>query len=948
MRYLFSFLATIIFPLAGFSQGEDNNWIFGGNSGVDGAGISFAADPPTAMTSSIHTLEGCASISDAAGNLLMYSDGNKVWNGTHAVMPDGSGLITTDPSSSTQASVIVPIPGSTTRYYVFSLEDYGSPGRLYASVVDMTLDGGLGNIVTSESPVLLDSALDEKMTTVAGDCEDIWLVVHSRLDNEYKAFRITSDGIDPVPVISTIDTDEPGMTYNIGVIKFSPDRTKMGAALYFGYSTGDNCVELYDFDPASGIISGRIALVDAASDYSNASFYGICFSPDNSKIYASSTIGGMDPENYILQFDLSLATTADIIASATNIADESAFFGDMRLAKNGKIYVAKVGTEIASIDSPDLAGTACSYNSSAISLAGGSDCTYGITNVVTLPIAKVDSNEILVHDTTTCAFLTLSGREGATAYLWNTGATTETIIATTPGTYWVRSKNGCFSLDTFHINVDSITPPVIAVSDTIICAITNALPLSADVTNIIGTTYEWGPGLAIVSGDGTPNAVVNPMVSREISITATNHFDMCSASASDTISIYVFDESDVNIITPDTTICQYSEIPIWTMGPDIYSYNWAPETGLNDPFAKTPILTGATSAPYVLTTLFHNCEAFDTIYINVEPAPVVNIGKDLVVCDYDTLHLFAQTSPADFGPYTYDWDPGIYMSDSTSVKPIFQSYYPYSGYVIATATTPAGCSGADTMNMTVHSSSFMQVTPADTGVCPPAMVQFNASNAITYKWIPDYGLSSDSIPNPIAMPVSSTEYLLLGTSTFGCIDSQYVNLEVYPNAVADLPDSVQIWPGESYQINPGGNALYYSWFPSSGLSNPNIADPVAQPEVRTRYFYTATTEHGCSMTDSIDILVNTESILDMPNAFVPGNGKNNIFKVSRRGIANLKSFAVFNRWGNKVFETANLDEGWDGSFNGKPQPAGVYIYNIEALTPQGKTFSKQGNVTLLR
>src|SRR5690606_12577039 len=119
-----------------------------------------------------------------------------------------------------------------------------------------------------------------------------------------------------------------------------------------------------------------------------------------------------------------------------------------------------------------------------------------------------------------------------------------------------------------------------------------------------------------------------------------------------------------------------------------------------------------------------------------------------------------------------------------------------------------------------------------------------------------------------------------------------VMVQVYPEAVLELPDSVSVYPGERYHIEPGTNASYFKWFPTSGLSDPNVADPFMSPQVRTRYFVEATTENGCVVVDSIDVLV-PATVLDMPNAFNPG-GNNRTFKASRRGIAELKNFSIFN------------------------------------------------------
>lgn len=287
------------------------------------------------------------------------------------------------------------------------------------------------------------------------------------------------------------------------------------------------------------------------------------------------------------------------------------------------------------------------------------------------------------------------------------------------------------------------------------------------------------------------------------------------------------------------------------------------------------------------------------------------------------------------------------MTDSTSQTPVFFG----DGTVpilSVNVTTPIGCKGSDSMAVTVYAGDFLTVAPQDTGVCPPALMQLDADGANTYAWSPSYGLSATDIANPVASPVSSTVYTLIGTKNYNqhvCYDTQLVTLRVYPNASITLPDSVQIWPGESYQIDPSTNCLYFSWFPPSGLSATNISNPLAQPEVRTRYFVTATTEQGCVVRDSIDVLVNTESVLDVPNAFSPTSGD---FKIVKRGIAHLKYFRIFNRWGNKVFETTDIDRGWNGRFNDKEQPVGVYIYSIEATTSTGKPFRKDGTITLIR
>jgi gliding motility-associated-like protein len=180
------------------------------------------------------------------------------------------------------------------------------------------------------------------------------------------------------------------------------------------------------------------------------------------------------------------------------------------------------------------------------------------------------------------------------------------------------------------------------------------------------------------------------------------------------------------------------------------------------------------------------------------------------------------------------------------------------------------------------------------------------------------------------------------------MDTATVAVKVLPAAVITLGDSTTLYPGGSYQINSQGNCTGFMWYPATGLDNPYLSNPTATPPISTKYVVTATTPWGCIAMDSINIYVSDQSTFAMPNAFAPGSGPNGIFKVIVQGEATLNNFAIFDRWGVKVFETNDIAQGWDGTYNGKPQPQDVYIYQITAVSSSGQTFSKTGNVTLLR
>ncbi|HXS38429.1 MAG TPA: gliding motility-associated C-terminal domain-containing protein, partial [Flavipsychrobacter sp.] len=266
-----------------------------------------------------------------------------------------------------------------------------------------------------------------------------------------------------------------------------------------------------------------------------------------------------------------------------------------------------------------------------------------------------------------------------------------------------------------------------------------------------------------------------------------------------------------------------------------------------------------------------------------------------------------------------------------------------------TVSTPDGCKGKDSLHITVFSVSFLKGS-ADTSICPgdTAHLHVSGDSIAHVLWSPGAFLTDTNTLTTKAYPLISSTYTVYGVNVDGCLDTVSVSVAVKAGAVIDLPDSVTIYPGESYQMDPGGNCLYFSWFPPLGLSSDTISNPVATPDVNTRYIVNGATEGGCKAKDSMEVYVSLDSYINVPNAFSPGNGPNNLLKVVHTGEATLKSFVIYDRWGQKMFETSDINQGWDGTFNGQPQPMGVYVYVVEAYTFRGKRFYKQGNITLLR
>ncbi|KAA5534626.1 hypothetical protein F0919_08385 [Taibaiella lutea] len=519
-----------------------------------------------------------------------------------------------------------------------------------------------------------------------------------------------------------------------------------------------------------------------------------------------------------------------------------------------------------------------------------------------------------------------------------TQPTNYTLTVMIPGSL----GTGC-SASSAHIFVDVKDTPVVDLGpDKVTCG--TGVQLNAATTPLNDDeTFSWTP-VTNLSDPEIRNPFASPTATTQYTVKVNPGAVGCDGY--DSIIVRILPDH-ITVLNNDSVVCAGSQVVLRADADTNFSFNWTPENDIVNPIAANTILNAQSSGYYTLTASYPGCLPMpDSFYLEVQPVPRVNIGADRYICSYDTIQFIGSVTPANYGNYTFDWTPGLDLNDSTIQNPVFSgdNYVPEMTLKV---TTPIGCTGSDTMMIVVYPGDFLTAS-TDTGTCPPAMIQLESSGAQTYSWSPSYGLNAIDIPNPVATPVTSTEYTLLGSKTYNghvCYDTQRVAVNVYPAASLNLPDSVQLWPGESYQMNPEGNGLYYTWFPPSGLTAANISNPVASPEVRTRYFVTSVTENGCIVKDSIDILVNTETALDAPNAFSPSTGP---FKIVKRGIATLQYFRIYNRWGNKVFETSNIDEGWDGNYNDKPQPMGVYVYTIEAVSSTGKPFKKNGNVTLLR
>ncbi|MEO6454737.1 MAG: T9SS type B sorting domain-containing protein, partial [Ginsengibacter sp.] len=211
-------------------------------------------------------------------------------------------------------------------------------------------------------------------------------------------------------------------------------------------------------------------------------------------------------------------------------------------------------------------------------------------------------------------------------------------------------------------------------------------------------------------------------------------------------------------------------------------------------------------------------------------------------------------------------------------------------------------------------------------------------------------LNNPNIANPVANPVTDVGYTVTVSDTLGCPKS--VSDQVLINVldiVADAgPSDTSVVVNQPLQLNASGGE-FYIWTPSSGLNNSDLNDPIARLNNSQQYVVTVT-QASCFDTDTINITVyKVDPGLYVPSAFTPdNNGINDVFRPIPIGMKRISYFRVYNRWGKLIFSSSRIGKGWDGTFQGKPQDAAVFVWMAEGVDYLDKKVTKKGSVVLIR
>jgi len=321
---------------------------------------------------------------------------------------------------------------------------------------------------------------------------------------------------------------------------------------------------------------------------------------------------------------------------------------------------------------------------------------------------------------------------------------------------------------------------------------------------------------------------------------------------------------------------------------------------------------------------------------NLTSVSLTSSKPTICIGDSTTLSATAIGSTA----VSYIWSPGGQTTSSLRLNPTVTT-----NYSVFVTDTVEGCSKSGTITIVVDSIPVL-TTSASQEICSGLSLPLTASGAGSYTWSPITGLNRNTGSAVTASPTATTTYTVTGANG-KCMSTAMTTITIDPSPVANAGQQASIVPGSSTPLSGSGGGTY-SWSPATGLSCLTCSNPIASPGSTTTY--TLTVSNGnCSSTDTVT--VNVELIcgdLFVPNAFSPnGDGQNDQLFVRDNCIIKM-NFYIYDRWGQKVFESSNPSSGWNGNYNGKKLDPAVFIYYLHVTLINGNEVERKGNISLIR
>jgi gliding motility-associated-like protein len=869
-----------------------NNWYFG-----ETAGINFTNGPiPIDDDNLMNSLEGCATIDDADGNLLFYTNGKTVWNKEHKIMPfyDSIGSLIGD-STSAQGTLIMPFMDDITMFYIFTTSEVVGTKTNYPmryAVVDMKKDSARGAVVLNDLPLFNESI--EKIATSSFSFNG-WLIGHEFGNNSFRANLINNTGIGPTiytPIGSILEEQEPN--HATGYMKFGS-----GNQLFANGIPGLNDLEIFDFDNENG----RFENVRKIETLETSNIYGLEFSGNGSKIYTATS-------NKIIQYNLDSLEADDALIYITDSKydgyESAGTYGALQRGPNGIIYVAvDQNSVIGTLSSPNSEGASANFNVSGFDLVGhlsrkglpawiqnsGSslqgptlsylDACFGLpTQFAGSGTSILDEFFWVFYDSLSQTDTLYSVNGESVSYEYNnTGLQYFTLNIT--------NRCGYDSLLSDTLEIYSLPEPPEIPESASIC--NGSLELSAWGEDREDFNYYWS------TGETTRTIEVFEATTLFTAIISTQG---CS---SDTLEIFIGDGRPDIDLGPDIQYCQYATAEnLNSYITDLNTQQWSINSESADTTSFQTVYTELAGIfEYVLyaeeAAEFGGCSNADTLIVTIKSGPEVTS---------------IYTAPTNCGE-----NDGVFNLEILSTG----SYrYTFSGMGINTFNSVDGPDIVMALGGLSAGIYNYKVTDLITSctVEDPVLIEDDASFSLSATNLPECEIDANLrlTISGVALPSSVNLYITdIYSDTIYTEQNVYVPLSITPNL---------------------DSGFYYVLVEEIGGNGP------------------------CIQSDSVLITPLIPGIDDCqpqifaPNAFSPnGNSQNENFFVYSNLFIDQFEVYIYTRWGQQVYYANDKDFKWDGSFNGKVLGPATYAYIIKFTNiekPEDGIYTQYGSVTLIK
>ncbi len=621
--------------------------------------------------------------------------------------------------------------------------------------------------------------------------------------------------------------------------------------------------------------------------------------------------------------------------------------GNINLTASGATtYAWSPATGLSATSGATVTANPTATTTYTITGTGVGNCT--ATATVTVTVNPLPTITITPNNPTYCTggnvALTASG---GNTYTWSpataltcTNCANPTANPTSTTTYTITGTdiNGCSATATVTVTVTASIIPTASATPPAIC-----LNGSSTLNGGGGSGYSWTPTSSL-SCSTCQNPVATPTTTTIYTVIVSG--GGCP-TATTTVTVTVNPLPTISVSPAAPSYCAGGNAPLTASGGS--TYTWSPTTGLSATTGASPTASPTATTTYTVTgTDANGCTstAAVTVTVNPLPSPIVNPAAP-VICTGGNISITVT------GGTTYAWSPATGLS-ATSGATVTASPATTSTYTI-TVTDANGCSATVTVTVTVNPCAppVAVITASATTVCTPGCINFSDNSTgspTTWSWTFAGGTPASSTaqnPGQVCFTSTGNHIVTLIVTNGSGSDTTTQTITVNQSPTANAGNSVTILSGQSTTLNATGGGTY-SWTPATGLSCTNCQSPVASPIVTTTYCVLVT-DSGCTDSSCVTVFVDVIcSEVFLPTAFSPNFDGNNDYFYPIIPCFESMWLAVYDRWGEKVFESGDPNKKWDGTFRNLPLDAGVFVFYFHYTQTNGTDEKRSGNVTLAR